>query len=131
MWKNTFIHTKKPLTYRAYLKELPILRTWEKIKRQLASVLALVEARIWPNGERDSSSLVRVLITTSESPSRIKEEHPSSRAREMARAAARASTTFEEKGRGICSDREAMTWLWLFRILNLLCLYLWTMPHQN
>ena len=48
-------------------------------------------------------------ITSSESPSRIKEEHPSSRAREMARAAARASTTFEEKGRGICSDREAMT----------------------
>lgn len=71
-------------------------------------MLALAEARIWPNGERDSSSLTRVLITTSESPSRIKEEHPSSRAKEMARAVTRASTTFEEKGRGICSDREAV-----------------------
>ena len=40
-------------------------------------------------GESVASSLLRRFIITSESPSRIKDEKPSSSAKEMARAAAR------------------------------------------
>ena len=62
----------------------------------MASAVALADARIWPKGDKDSSALLRVLITLSESPSTIKEEQPSSRVKEIARAAANASTTSEE-----------------------------------
>ena len=47
---------------------------------------------MWLKGEREASSLLSLLITTSKSPSRIKDEKPSSSAKEMARASAKAST---------------------------------------
>ena len=65
---------------------------------------------------REISSLQRVFIASSKSPSSIKEEHPIYRAKEIARATAKALTTSEEKGRGICSDSAAMVWPWLSRI---------------
>ena len=39
----------------------------------LATMVDLAEASIWPNGDIESSSELRVLITVSESLSRIKE----------------------------------------------------------
>lgn len=62
----------------------------------MASAMGLADVRIWPKGDKDSSALLRVLITLSESPSTIKEEQPRSRAKEIAHAAAKASTTSEE-----------------------------------
>ena len=49
---------------------------------------------MWPKGKSVALSLLRRFIITSESPSRIKDEKPSSSAKEMARAAAKASTIF-------------------------------------
>lgn len=46
--------------------------------------------------DKESYTLLRVLITVSESPSRINEEQPISRAKEIARVIAKASTTSEE-----------------------------------
>jgi len=82
----------------------------------MASAVALADARIWPKGDKDCSALLRVLITLSESPSTIKEEQPSSRVKEIARAAAKASTTSEEWGRGICWESEARTCPWSLQI---------------
>ena len=56
-------------------------------------MVILVYARIWPKGDKESYTLLRVLITILESPSRINEEHPISRAKEIARATTKASTT--------------------------------------
>lgn len=84
--------------------------------QQPVSVFSLAESSMWAKGEREASLLLRLLITTSESPSRIKDEKPSSSAKEMARAATKASTMFEECGRGTYSDRDAMTCLDEFRI---------------
>nr|POF12359.1 hypothetical protein CFP56_68831 [Quercus suber] len=47
---------------------------------------------MWPKGESVASSLLRLYITTSESPSKIKDEKPSSSPKETAPAAAKAST---------------------------------------
>ena len=65
------------------------------------------------NGARDSSSLLSILITDFESPSRTKQLHPISKANNIARATAKASTMSKLKGRGIYSDNETMTWHWL------------------
>ena len=77
--------------------------------QQLVSVFCLAKFRMWPKGESVASSLLRLCITTSESPSRIKDEKPSSSAKEMACAAAKASTISDVCGRGTCSDRDART----------------------
>ena len=68
--------------------------------QQLVSIFSLAQSSMWPKGEREASSLLRLLITISESPSRIKDEKPSSSATEMARAAAKASTMSDVCGRG-------------------------------
>ena len=49
-------------------------------------------------------------------PSRINEDRPISRAKDIALAVARASTISDEKGRWICSDNETRTWPWPFLI---------------
>ena len=56
-------------------------------------MVILVDARIWPKRDKESYTLLRVLITILESPSRINEEHPISRAKEIACATTKASTT--------------------------------------
>ena len=71
---------------------------------------------MWPKGDSVASSLSRLFITTSESPSRIKDEKPSSSAKEMARAVAKASTISDVCGRGTCSNRDARTCPNEFRI---------------
>lgn len=54
----------------------------------------------WPKEAKDSSSLVNVLITISESPSTIILEKPSSEAKVMTLTVAKASTTSDEWGDG-------------------------------
>ena len=71
---------------------------------------------MWPKGESVASSLLRRFIITSESPSRIKDEKPSSSAKEMAHAAAKASTISDVCRRGTCSDMDARTCPDEFRI---------------
>ena len=71
---------------------------------------------MWPKGESVALLLFRLFITTSESPSRIKDEKPSLSAKDMARAAAKALTKSDVCGRRTCSDRDARTCLDEFRI---------------
>ena len=59
---------------------------------------------------------MKVLITISESLSRIKDDKPSSRAKEIALAVAKASTISEENGSGIKLEREAITCPCVFQI---------------
>ena len=65
----------------------------EKIPR-----LCLIEQIKWPKEVKDSSSLHKAEIINSESPSIITKGRWSSRAKEMARTAANASTSSEEDG---------------------------------
>ena len=76
----------------------------EKIPR-----LCLIEQIKWPKEVKDSSSLRKAEKINSESPSTITEGRWSSRAKEMARTTANASTLFEEDGDLIFSDMEAIT----------------------
>ena len=71
---------------------------------------------MWPKGESVALLLLRRFIITFESPSRIKDEKPSSSAKEMARVAAKASTISDVCGRGTCSDMDARTCPDEFRI---------------
>ena len=59
-------------------------------------------------GEKETSSLNRLFITTSESPSRIKLVKPNSSAKEIALATAKASTMSDECGRLTYSESEAI-----------------------
>ena len=68
-----------------------------------------------PKGERESSLLLEVLITRSESPSRIKDKQPIFSAKEIARGTVNASTKSKEKGRGTYSDTNTNAWPWLSR----------------
>lgn len=72
----------------------------------LAAVVAFAKVRKWPQGEKETSVLMRSLITISESPSRIKGDEPSSRPKEIALATAKASTICEEYGRCTSSKRK-------------------------
>lgn len=72
----------------------------------LAPVVAFAKVRKWPQGEKETSVLMRSLITISESPSRIKGDEPSSRPKEIALATAKASTICEEYGRCTSSKRK-------------------------
>ena len=82
----------------------------EKIPR-----LCLIEEIKWPKEVKDSSSLRKAEIINCESPSTITEGRWSSRAKEMARTAANASTSSEEDGNLIFWDMEAITLPWWSR----------------
>ena len=82
----------------------------EKIPR-----LCLIEQIKWPKEVKDSSSLHKAEIINSESPSIITKGRWSSRAKEMARTAANASTSFEEDGNLVFSNMEAITLPWWSR----------------
>ena len=79
---------------------------WESEAQLLGSVVAFAEVRIWPQGEKETSVLMRSLIAISKLPSRIKGDEPSSRAKEIALATAKASTISEEYGRCTSSKRK-------------------------
>ena len=63
--------------------------------------------------DRDSSSLLRALISTMGSPSRIKEERPRSWTKKMAQTFAKASTSSDVQGRGTFFKRDAWINPWL------------------
>ena len=114
------IHTYKPATCRAFFARLwatalPSLRTWVN-KTRLTSVVILATSRMWPKGAKESSLLCKDFIMSSESPSKMNLEKPSSAAKERALAATIASTRSEEKGSWIYSVSEANTWPKLSRI---------------
>ena len=54
--------------------------------------------------DRDSSSLLRALISTMGSPSRIKEERPRSWTKKMAQTFAKASTSSDVQGRDFLQE---------------------------
>ena len=69
----SFVYTEKPLLCLVYLVrlwviKLPSPRTWEKEIQLLIAIEDLAEARIWPKGEKESTSALSSLITVSESP---------------------------------------------------------------
>ena len=83
----------------------------KEIQEKLAR-LCLIEEIKWPKEVKDSSSLHKVEIINSESPSTITEGRWSSRVKEMALTAANASTSSEEDGNLVFSDMEAITLPW-------------------
>lgn len=87
-------------------------------RNTIESVVALTEARMWPKWDRESSLLLGAFITSSELPSKMNLEKPSSWAKDIALTAAKASTKSEEKGSWICSEREAIACPWSLRIIT-------------
>ena len=97
------IHTVRASICLAYwaklwVRELLDLRVCEKEIQEKLARLCLIEEIKWPKEVKDSSSLCKAEIINSESPSTITEGRWSSRAKEMARTAANASTSSEEDG---------------------------------
>ena len=111
------IHTEHPSIDFAYFArkwaaEFPDLRVWLKETQLQETKNCLIEEIKWPKDEKESSSLLKAEITTSESPLTIKEGRLRSIARVIARTAARASTSSEHDGSLIFSANDASTWPW-------------------
>ena len=85
----------------------------KKKKLLKAAMVGYTATRRCLKDARDSSSLLRSLITTMRPPSRIKEERPRSWAKRIAQTTAIASTLTYMGGRGAFFKRDAWTNLWL------------------
>ena len=88
-------------------------RIKKKKKLLKAAMVGYTAARRCLKDARDSSLLLRSLITTMRPPSRIKEERPRSWAKRIAQTTAIASTLTYMGGRGAFFKRDAWTNLWL------------------
>ena len=80
--------------------------------KQKESLVGLIEESKWPKVAKDSSSLLKALIATSESPLKDNRRKSIVISKEDSLAAAKASTTSVEGGNLTSLDKEAKICPW-------------------